>query len=346
MIYTEWDKLTEMIVGQVYDPNTFHKASDNIEWMRDSEFRDGMFQVLEETNSDLNKLQKLLESFGVKVHRPKNLPLKYESTRMWETIIPYPGICPRDMHVVYDDKIISTIGGDPNRYTESNFFSQIMLSHTERNYISMPQPLLDSQYKPYKELEGQILYHAANILKCGELLVHTKPYAPGVHGRGTYAGLQWLKNQIPDVDWAEIPACGHADGKMALITPGLLLVKQLELIPEQLKDWDCIKMSPKPLPDWFNKVMDQKYYKERVTEWLGHWIGHVEETPFDINIISVDEKTVICNGYDKEVEDHMKKHGVEMIPFHFKHKHFWDSGLHCVTLDITREGNNGLYHSR
>ncbi len=344
MIYTEWDPLKEIIVGQVYNSKDFLKVSDNIEWLHDNQFREGMAQILEETNADLLRLQRLLESYNVKVHRPKNLSLAEEKTRMWNALFPYPGICPRDMHIVYDDLIISTIGGDPNRYTESNFFSQIMLQYPERNYISMPQPLLDSEYKPYKDLEGQILFHAANILKCGELLVHTAPYTEGSHGRGTKAGLEWLKRNIPNVEWAEIPAAGHADGKLALITPGLLLVKDPHFIPEQLKKWDSIIMRPDPLPEWFTILTKEKYYKERVTEWLGHWIGHVEETPFDINIISVNPNTVICNGYDIEVEKQLKKHNVEMIPFDFKHKHFWDSGLHCVTLDITREGSNDRYH--
>ena len=39
----------------------------------------------------------------------------------------------------------------------------------------------------------------------------------------------------------------------------------------------------------------------------------------------------------------LKKYGVEMIPFDFRHKYFWDSGLHCVTLDLSRNGERESY---
>ena len=64
---------------------------------------------------------------------------------------------------------------------------------------------------------------------------------------------------------------------------------------------------------------------------------------FDINLLSIDERTVITNGYDKDVETQLKANGVEMIPFEFRHKYFWDSGLHCVTLDLKRQGGPDSY---
>ena len=67
------------------------------------------------------------------------------------------------------------------------------------------------------------------------------------------------------------------------------------------------------------------------------------ETVFDINVVSIDSNTVITNGYDPDVERKLKKHGVDMIPFDFRHKYFWDSGLHCVTLDLSREGERQSY---
>ena len=26
-----------------------------------------------------------------------------------------------------------------------------------------------------------------------------------------------------------------------------------------------------------------------------------------------------------------------MVPFNFRHRFFWDGGLHCVTLDLVRD---------
>ena len=32
-----------------------------------------------------------------------------------------------------------------------------------------------------------------------------------------------------------------------------------------------------------------------------------------------------------------KKYGIECIPFDFRHRFFWDCGIHCITLDLARD---------
>ena len=87
MIWTEWDKLTEIIVGSTYD-------TKSLEQFDDSQFVDSMSKILEETEQDFKKLSNTFESSGVKVYRPKNIPLQSESTRQWKSKFPYPAICP------------------------------------------------------------------------------------------------------------------------------------------------------------------------------------------------------------------------------------------------------------
>lgn len=343
MIWTEWDKLTEIIVGSTYDINSF---DDN----EDSEFVDNLSKILEETEEDFQKLSNVFTSAGVKVHRPKKMKLSDEKTRHWEAKFPYPAICPRDHHIVYGDRILKTFGGDCNRYTEGDYFVDIMLDKFQegRNFVSMPSPILQSQYQHYETMEPQIMYHAANIIKCGDAVLHTKPYEDindrSFDARGTYAGLEWVKRNMPeDTRFIEVPETGHVDGTIALIKPGLLMTWHKKNIPEELKDWDYIILEPWDLPEWFNEMRQHHFYKEKVTDWLGHWIGHVDETVFDLNVVSIDENTLITNGYNKRIADKLKEHGVEMIPFDFRHKYFWDSGLHCVTLDLSREGSREKY---
>lgn len=340
MIYTEWDKLEEVIVGKTYLPDVLNGK------FHDNEFIDGMSKILEETEEDFLKLVSIFESAGVKVYRPKDLPLQLEATRSWTSRFPYPAICPRDFHIVYGSTILSTIGGDCNRYTENDYFLDIMLEKYKegRNYISMPKPLLTSEYQPYEKLEGQILYHAACFLKAGDTILHTQPYDDELYGRGTVAGLNWVKRNIGrDVKWVEIPTVGHADGRLALLKPGLLMCYHKRHIPEALSNWTVIQTKRKPMPEYFDHLKGQFFYKETVHDWLSHWIGYVDETVFDLNVISIDENTVITNGYDAEVYKQLKTNGIEGIPFDFRHKYFWDSGLHCVTLDLKRKGEPGSY---
>ena len=66
--YTSWQPLEEVIVGSVYSPDYF-------DFIEHEEVRNQIQQILNESQEDLDNLQKLIESHGVVVHRPE-LPNK------------------------------------------------------------------------------------------------------------------------------------------------------------------------------------------------------------------------------------------------------------------------------
>ena len=44
----------------------------------------------------------------------------------------------------------------------------------------------------------------------------------------------------------------------------------------------------------------------------------------------------------------LKKHNMEPVHIPWRHRYFWDGGLHCITLDLKRQGKkedyfNGIY---
>jgi len=84
-------------------------------------------------------------------------------------------------------------------------------------------------------------------------------------------------------------------------------------------------------------------YTEFVETWLTDWVGYCEETVFDVNVLMLDDKTVCVNNYNKIAFDYFKKHKIEPIIVPFRHRYFWDGGLHCVTLDLNREGEMENY---
>ncbi len=82
-----------------------------------------------------------------------------------------------------------------------------------------------------------------------------------------------------------------------------------------------------------------------VEQWLGHWTGYVEETVFDVNMLIVDPKNVIVFGYNKQVFDALDRYGITPHIVPFRHRYFWDGGIHCVTTDLHRQGTQQNYFS-
>jgi len=71
---------------------------------------------------------------------------------------------------------------------------------------------------------------------------------------------------------------------------------------------------------------------------LRDWTGYVEESVFDVNILTVNKNTVIVNGYNKEVFDKFEQYGITAHICPLRHRYFWDGGIHCSTLDLDRVG--------
>ena len=94
---------------------------------------------------------------------------------------------------------------------------------------------------------------------------------------------------------------------------------------------------------WVPDAGDDFY--DYVNEWMDDWVTYVEETVFDINILVIDEKNVVCNNVNKKVFDAFERHGITPHILNFRHRYFWDGGLHCITSDIDRHGTRKNYFS-
>ena len=100
-----------------------------------------------------------------------------------------------------------------------------------------------------------------------------------------------------------------------------------------------LKMKEKNQGRWFVKgEEDNDDLVEFVDKWMSHWVTYVEETVFDVNMLVIDENNVVCNGYNKKVFDAFERHNVTPHIVNFRHRYFWDGGLHCITSDISRVG--------
>ena len=344
-IYSEFQKLEEVIVGKAYPPEAFSFSND-------PELRDGLARILEETEEDLSELVKIFEQNGVTVRRPevqfelgKDNEINTIDLGLIDFTFPNHPLMPRDTVLITGSKMIQTYTKSANRYFENWAYYDLFMEYFKAgaDWISMPPPYFESHAKDYKSFPNdKILFHAANVLKCGKDLFYSQPGEGqwSDKGKGTEQGLNWLKRVVGDEYRVNpAPCAGHLDGKVALLKPGVVAAWNPQHVPEKMKNWEIIQVnSPSPFPDHFQKIKKQRFYKEFVQEWLTEWIGYVDETVFDVNMLSVSEKVVITNGYNEEAFSQMKKNGIEPIPWSFRHQYFWDGAIHCVTLDIRRSG--------
>jgi len=79
-------------------------------------------------------------------------------------------------------------------------------------------------------------------------------------------------------------------------------------------------------------------FTDFVETWLKDWVLYVEETVFDVNMLIINPTNVIVNGYNKKVFDAFERHGITPHVINFRHRYFWDGGIHCITSDLGRTG--------
>ena len=158
---------------------------------------------------------------------------------------------------------------------------------------------------------------------------------------------------FPDYRCHAIAVPGHGDGAMHPVKEGLIIgVKDQVHYNHHYPDWEVVtvkdydkiepfvKMKRKNQGRWWIPgEEDNNDLIDYIDTWLNHWVTYAEETVFDLNVLPIDEQNCIVNGYNKRIFDAFERHGVTPHVVNFRHRWFWDGGLHCITSDIHREGD-------
>lgn len=355
--YSEFQPLEEVIVGRAYDP-------EDVQNLTDPEVRYMLARILEETEEDILVLVEFLESIGVRVRRPNklfDLEVERYDNGQWRPRVdlhlfgwcyPTHPLMPRDTAGVYGDSIVEFFTKTTSRYFENWSCQDVFMEYYRdgANWYSMPMPILGGnptdQWNPGYEEIDKILFHAANILKCGKDLFYTGVRPEYGSGKGTQWGIEWIKRNLGDrFNIHPINAGGHADGKMALLRPGVVMCWDPRVLPDKLFGWDVV-VAPDTagrFPEEFRTIRKRRFHKEFVSKYLKDFIGYCDETVFDVNCFSVNENLVITNGYDPDVAQRLANLDIEVWPWHFRHQWFWDGAVHCLTLDTKRRGGQEDY---
>ena len=169
------------------------------------------------------------------------------------------------------------------------------------------------------------------------------------------------RNVFPDYRTHAIDLPGHADGSFCPVKPGLIIsLEQSEFYKDSFPGWEVVTVPPENSPwhqvmphikkkekieprYWVPGEEDNDDFHDYVTTWMDDWVTYVEETVFDVNMLVIDEKNVICNNENEQVFKAFERHGITPHVINFRHRFFWDGGLHCITSDLHRDGTRQDY---
>ncbi len=284
-------------------------------------------RIADEAEEDYQKLETILQSAGVKTYRSFLDIKKYKSMQE----ITKPPVTPRDDYAVIGKKIYSVnkstdvINSVLDKIDIENFVIDSTLEKSSINTAAIVRVGKDLFWDICKNTKESVVIKYKKLWEQEGFRVHTS-------NRGY-----------------------HSDGAFCIVKPGCIVsLRNIQDYKTFFPGWDVLylpdltKANVFPFINMNKKVKGRWWVKgeenndqliDFINTWLTDWVGYVEETVFDVNMLSIDENTIICNNYNKEVFNFFKKHKVEPVVFNFRHKYFWDGGVHCITQDLYREGN-------
>ena len=387
-VHQHWDPLKVCIVGRSYSPKFYH-------FIKNDRVRTVMERIARETEEDFQKLITLLESFGVKVLRPR-VTDNYEDYLSEFGRINPPPMTPRDYSIMLGNDFYflarSPLIAVQNRWSESrgsdwprnapqnneelnslpdfikkeieSFTGIILNNSTDHNVKKFNPsifadtftwgPILD-HIKEHANIYNEVPWYLHNFNSAESTRIGKDVYlGTNTYGQDLTTEIAKLQKSLPQYRWHRVDTGGHSDGTYCPVKPGLIVsLRDVPTYAETFPGWEVVYL---PGQSWgkIHKFLELKNknkgkwwvpgeelnddFTDFVESWLGHWVGYVEETVFDVNMLVIDEKNVVCNNYNEKVFEALNRYGVTPHVINFRHRYFWDGGLHCITSDLHREG--------
>lgn len=324
--YATFDPLKHCWIGSGFQTEWF----SDLDIYKVDKIMDPLKRIAEETEEDYQALEKILKDAGVQTYRSY---LNIDKVKSLKNIF-RPPVCPRDHFAVIGETLYGVSSGSAG-YSDvlkqiarknlviepqaSGFISSAVICRVGKDLfwdlVENTDPTFIEKYKSIWEQEGFRVHLSKRGYHVDSAFCVVRPGCiVSLHDVQNYEDLfpGWEVCYLPDQSWTKVSPFLEIKNKVG-------------------GKW------------WLKGEEHNDQLIQFVNSWLNDWVGYVEETVFDVNMLSIDQNTIICNNYNKEVFEHFKKHKVEPIIFNFRHRYFWDGGVHCITQDLYREGTQEDY---
>ena len=355
------------MLGNNYDANFFRD-------IKNTNIRSALSQIADETLEDLENFERVLKNYGASVIRPimdrsdsimnhidSQGTLGKDDPAWFQQGIPRGPLEPRDCQLVINKHLFVTQESHPDIKTALDSYSSSNTVRFEDNVYGAPNyTLVDNRLLIDKDAGSECPEWFEQIVhpKTNQRLTKNSMFEGITRLQNIYnKSVMEIKQLYPQLEIVDIDEGGHTDGVFHTLKQGAILsVTDVGTHAKVFPNWDVLH-----LPDeswskvkpflaqkegiakswWVPDQNDNPEFQHFVNTWLSNWVGFCEESVFDVNVLVLDPETVCINNKNPLVIDFLKKHNMGYIHVPWRHRYFWDGGIHCITLDLKRTSING-----
>jgi N-dimethylarginine dimethylaminohydrolase len=348
-IYQHWDPLEVCIVGRSYGPEFYN-------FVKNPRTREIINKIAEETEEDYQALIKLLEKFDVKVLRP-NTGLTWDFyINPYDQKLVAPPMTPRDYSLMLGSKFFwQVFKQDGAQWPPAGMYPNQIQEHMWGDVLAHIKDNVAEFYAGPGDVPEELGFNGAIVTRVGQDLF----FGTNRYGQNMTHAQDWLRKNLPEYRCHTVDTGGHSDGVFCVAAPGLIISTQdISNYEKTFPGWEVLYLpysnvgkldSFMKLKDksrgrwWVPGEEDNQEFTDFVHGWLDHWLGYVEETVFDVNMLVIDPKNIVTTSYNEVLFKKLEQYGITAHVVPFRHRHFWDGGLHCITSDVSRRGTMQSY---
>ena len=328
----------------------------------DTKDQENLRNITNVTKEQLNTFQRIMEDDGILVRRPC-MPGPMEVFDNWQTYKDYfedmfglhvastgnfekfkkelgyyfkredrkkhhlPEMNPRDNFIVYGQTLFVLLSYNKAMAWWGNTLHEYILNGYDVRFINT---------------EHWMGLVPPSVVRLGkkviiEEAVHETPQLVKLSGPDTFAKALSIQYNT-DIHRSGYVDGRHSDGQFAVLRPGTALTSKsrTNLYKDTFPNWNFIQHKPEfdsLTQDELNEIETLRF----VNKQIENWTGNISESFFDVNVLVRDEEHVYVSNKPP------KPLGSDYTVIPWKYRWFWDGGLHCITLDIHREGNQENY---